>query len=121
MHVAQILGSAPSETQICSTYRISVAPTLGAGLVRESRILQSGDTGAFDALRSRCRGAIMTDSALAAPRARSSDFRPGAVIVRSRSLVQRHLLMFFIVSFIACSPMFLFAGTQVIPSTASDP
>src|SRR5262245_59230082 len=63
----------------------------------------------------------MTDSALAAPPVRSSDLRVGAVIVRSRSLVRRHLLTFLVVSLIACAPMFLFAGTQVVPSTDSDP
>lgn len=62
----------------------------------------------------------MTESTLAATGIRASEFRVGSAIVRSASLLRRHLLTFFVVSLIACSPILLFAGTQMNSSTTSE-
>jgi hypothetical protein len=62
----------------------------------------------------------MTESTLAATDVRTSEFRVGAAIARSVSVLRRHLRTFFVVSLIACSPMLLFAETQMSASTASE-
>jgi hypothetical protein len=64
-------------------------------------------SGAFNALRCRCSGKIMTESSLAATRTRGNDFRLGAVIARSASVLWRHLLTFFVVGVLASLPVLL--------------
>jgi hypothetical protein len=61
----------------------------------------------------------MTESTLAATGVGTSEFRVGSAIARSASLLWRHPLTFFVVGLIACSPILVFAGTQISASTPS--
>jgi Membrane domain of glycerophosphoryl diester phosphodiesterase len=54
----------------------------------------------------------MTETSHAATRIPTSDFRLGSVIVRSASILRRHLLTFLIVSLIANSPAPLFVNVE---------
>jgi len=57
-------------------------------------------------------GKPMTETSFAATSVSIGDFRVGAAISRSRSVLRRHVLAFFVVGVIASSPMLLLAYIQ---------
>jgi len=56
----------------------------------------------------------MTESSLAATRTRGNDFRLGAVIARSASVLWRHLLTFFVVGLLASLPVLLLVKPSAV-------
>ena len=63
-------------------------------------------------VRASCRGGTMTETSNAATPIPANDFRLGSVIVRSASILRRHLPTFLIVSLIANLPILLFVSPE---------
>jgi hypothetical protein len=56
----------------------------------------------------------MTESSFAAPRVHTSDLRLGAVIIRSASVLWRHLITFFVVGLLASLPALLLVKPSAV-------